>query len=134
MLAVFYCLAAVAEIRQAAAFRGEPTKKERPEGFSGIEVIMELCLEQVSKSFQDNRAVDDVSLRITPGVWGLLGANGAGKTTLMRMIAGILKPDKGRITYDGIRIDSLGEAYRDIFGYLPQEFGFYPEFTVRDYL
>lgn len=95
---------------------------------------MELCLEQVSKSFQDNRAVDDVSLRITPGVWGLLGANGAGKTTLMRMIAGILKPDKGRITYDGIRIDSLGEAYRDIFGYLPQEFGFYPEFTVRDYL
>lgn len=52
----------------------------------------------------------------------------------MRMIAGILKPDKGRITYDGIRIDSLGEAYRDIFGYLPQEFGFYPEFTVRDYL
>lgn len=40
---------------------------------------MELCLEQVSKSFQDNRAVDDVSLRITPGVWGLLGANGAGK-------------------------------------------------------
>ena len=95
---------------------------------------MELCLEQVSKSFQDNRAVDDVSLRITPGVWGLLGANGAGKTTLMRMIAGILKPDKGRITYDGMRIDSLGEAYRDIFGYLPQEFGFYPEFTVRDYL
>ena len=75
---------------------------------------MELCLEQVSKSFQDNRAVDDVSLRITPGVWGLLGANGAGKTTLMRMIAGILKPDKGRITYDGMRIDSLGEAYRDI--------------------
>lgn len=52
----------------------------------------------------------------------------------MRMIAGILKPDKGRITYDGMRIDSLGEAYRDIFGYLPQEFGFYPEFTVRDYL
>ena len=50
------------------------------------------------------------------------------------MIAGILKPDKGRITYDGMRIDSLGEAYRDIFGYLPQEFGFYPEFTVRDYL
>ena len=85
---------------------------------------MELCLEQVSKSFQDNRAVDDVSLRITPGVWGLLGANGAGKTTLMRMIAGILKPDKGRITYDGIRIDSLGEAYRDIFGYLPRNSAF----------
>lgn len=95
---------------------------------------MELCLEQVSKRFQDKKAVDSVSLRITPGVWGLLGANGAGKTTLMRMIAGLLKPDEGRITYDGVGIDSLGEAYRDIFGYLPQEFGFYPEFTVRDYL
>lgn len=95
---------------------------------------MELCLEQVSKRFQDKKAVDSVSLRITPGVWGLLGANGAGKTTLMRMIAGLLKPDEGRISYDGVRIDSLGEAYRDIFGYLPQEFGFYPEFTVRDYL
>lgn len=45
---------------------------------------MELSLEQVSKSFQDNRAVDDVSLRITPGVWGLLGANGAGDRVIIR--------------------------------------------------
>lgn len=95
---------------------------------------MELCLDHVSKEFKDKKAVDDVSLRISPGVWGLLGANGAGKTTLMRMIAGILKPASGQITYDGIRIEALGEAYRDIFGYLPQEFGFYPEFTVKDYL
>lgn len=68
------------------------------------------------------------------GVWGLLGANGAGKTTLMRMIAGIMKPDGGQILYDGIPIQVMGENYRDIFGYLPQEFGFYPEFTVKDYL
>ena len=81
---------------------------------------MELCLEHVSREFKDKKAVDDVSLRIGPGVWGLLGANGAGKTTLMRMIAGILKPGSGQITYDGIRIEALGEAYRDIFGYLPQ--------------
>lgn len=95
---------------------------------------MELSIEHVSKQFKDIRPVDDVSLRLTPGVWGLLGANGAGKTTLMRMIAGIMKPTAGTIRYDGIPIDELKERYRDIFGYLPQEFGFYPEFTVKDYL
>ena len=95
---------------------------------------MELYMEHVSKQFKDLTAVDDISLRITPGVWGLLGANGAGKTTLMRMIAGIMKPTAGQILYDGIPINELKESYRDIFGYLPQEFGFYPEFTVKDYL
>ena len=95
---------------------------------------MELSIEHISKQFKDTKAVDDVSLLITPGVWGLLGANGAGKTTLMRMIAGIMKPSAGTIRYDGIPIDELKENYRDIFGYLPQEFGFYPEFTVKDYL
>lgn len=95
---------------------------------------MELTMEHVTKRFQDMTAVNDVTLRITPGVWGLLGANGAGKTTLMRMIAGIMKPTLGKIRYDGIPIDELKESYRDVFGYLPQEFGFYPEFTVKDYL
>lgn len=95
---------------------------------------MELCMEHVSKQFKDITAVDDVSLHITPGVWGLLGANGAGKTTLMRMIAGIMAPSCGEIFYDGIPIRELKESYRDVFGYLPQEFGFYPEFTVKDYL
>lgn len=95
---------------------------------------MELYIENVSKKFKDMTAVDDVSLRITPGVWGLLGANGAGKTTLMRMIAGIMEPTSGEIRYNGIPIKDLKESYRDIFGYLPQDFGFYPEFTVKDYL
>lgn len=95
---------------------------------------MELYIEHISKQFKDITAVDDVSLHITPGVWGLLGANGAGKTTLMRMIAGIMKPSDGKILYDGIPISQLKEKYRDVFGYLPQEFGFYPEFTVKDYL
>jgi len=95
---------------------------------------MELYIENVSKKFKDMTAVDGVSLRITPGVWGLLGANGAGKTTLMRMIAGIMEPTSGEIRYNGIPIKDLKESYRDIFGYLPQEFGFYPEFTVKDYL
>lgn len=95
---------------------------------------MELSIIHISKQFKDKKAVDDVSLCLTPGVWGLLGANGAGKTTLMRMIAGIMEPTDGKIKYDGIPIRVLGEKYRDIFGYLPQEFGFYPEFTVKDYL
>ena len=98
------------------------------------EMAMELYIEHVSKQFKDLTAVDDISLQMTPGVWGLLGANGAGKTTLMRMIAGIMKPDSGKILYDGISINDLKESYREVFGYLPQEFGFYPEFTVKDYL
>ena len=95
---------------------------------------MELQMEHLSKKFKDMTAVADVSLRLTPGVWGLLGANGAGKSTLMRMLAGIMQPSSGDIRYDGISIAALGQRYRDIFGYLPQEFGFYPEFTVQDYL
>lgn len=95
---------------------------------------MELEMQHISKSYKDKKAVEDVSLRITPGVWGLLGANGAGKTTLMRIVAGIMKPDSGQVLYNGVPIGVLKESYRDIFGYLPQEFGFYPEFTVADYL
>lgn len=99
---------------------------------------MELTLKHVSKHFKDRntvkKAVDDVSLQLGPGVWGLLGANGSGKTTLMRMICGIMKPSDGQICYDGMEIDLLGDSYRDIIGYLPQEFGFYPEFTVQHYL
>lgn len=95
---------------------------------------MELCIKGLTKQFKDKTAVDHADLTITAGVWGLLGANGAGKTTLMRMAAGIIKPTEGTVEYYGVRIETLGEKYRDIFGYLPQEFGFYPEFTVWDYL
>ena len=95
---------------------------------------MELYINHISKQFSDKAAVSDITLKIGAGIWGLLGANGAGKTTLMRIIAGIMKPTSGQIEYDGIPIDTLKESYRDIFGYLPQEFGFYPEFTVKDYL
>lgn len=97
-------------------------------------MTLELEIRHISKYFKDQKAVDDVSLTLTPGIWGLLGANGAGKTSLMRMIAGITKPSEGEILYDGIPIQVLKEGYRDIFGYLPQDFGFYPEFTVKSYL
>lgn len=95
---------------------------------------MELGIRKLTKQFQDKTAVDHVDLTITPGVWGLLGANGAGKTTLMRMAAGLIRPTSGKVEYDGVDITTLGEQYRSVFGYLPQEFGFYPEFTVWDYL
>jgi len=95
---------------------------------------MELLIDKVSKKFKDKKAVDNISLELMPGVWGLLGANGAGKTTLMRMIAGIMQPTSGQVLYDGVPIQTLGEGYLDVFGFLPQEFGFYLEFTVKDYL
>ncbi len=95
---------------------------------------MKLEIRHVTKRYRDKMAAADVSLTLTAGVWGLLGANGAGKTTLMRMLAGILWPTEGQILCDGVEIGALGAAYREKLGYLPQEFGFYPEFTVQDYL
>ena len=95
---------------------------------------MQLVIQDVSKKFKDKAAVDQVSLELNKGVWGLLGANGAGKTTLMRMITGIIKPTSGQILYDGVGAIQLGEAYRNVIGYLPQTFGYYPEFKVEDYL
>ena len=95
---------------------------------------MKVEIQNLTKRFGQKTAVDDVSLTLTSGVWGLIGANGAGKTTLMRMLAGILTPTSGRVLCDGADTLSLGEAWRDMLGYLPQNFGFYPEFTVADYL
>lgn len=76
---------------------------------------MELEIRNISKHYKDKKAVNDVSLTLTPGVWGLLGANGAGKTSLMRMIAGIVKPTSGEIFYDGLPIQMLKEKYREAF-------------------
>ena len=93
---------------------------------------MELVLDRVTKQYQNKIAVDRVSISLKPGVIGLLGANGAGKTTLMRMICGILKPTGGTITYEGMDVSE--EMYRDVLGYLPQDFGYYPGFTGREFL
>ena len=93
---------------------------------------MELIIDRLTKQFQNKIAVDRVSLRLHSGVFGLLGANGAGKTTLMRMLCGILQPTSGTITFDGM--DVREEGYRAILGYLPQDFGYYPEFTAMDFL
>lgn len=93
---------------------------------------MELIIDRVSKQYKNHIAVDRVSVTLHQGVYGLLGANGAGKTTLMRMLCGILTPTSGTITFDGTDVSS--EEYRAILGYLPQDFGYYPEFTAMDFL
>ena len=93
---------------------------------------MELYLNRVTKQYGNKIACDRISLRMKSGVYGLLGANGAGKTTLMRMICGVMTPTSGEITYDGI--DVRQEAYRDVLGYLPQNFGYYPDFRVQDFM
>ncbi len=93
---------------------------------------MELVLDRLTKQYKNKIAVDRLSLELKPGVYGLLGANGAGKTTLMRMICGVLRPTSGEIKYN--EIDVSQEEYRDILGYLPQDFGFYPEFTAIEFM
>ena len=93
---------------------------------------MELVIDRLTKQFQNKIAVDRVSLRLHNGVFGLLGTNGAGKTTLMRMLCGILQPTSGTIAFDGM--DVREEGYRAILGYLPQDFGYYPEFTAMGFL
>lgn len=93
---------------------------------------MELKLDRVTKNYGSKIACDRLSATLGKGVYGLLGANGAGKTTLMRMMCGILNPTSGSIVYDGIDVSS--EEYRDILGYLPQDFGYYPEFTAYDFM
>lgn len=93
---------------------------------------MELKIDRLTKQYGSKIAVDRVSLKLQKGVYGLLGANGAGKTTLMRLICGILRPDSGSITLD--KMDVSSETYRAHLGYLPQDFGYYPDFTGIDFL
>ena len=94
----------------------------------------ELNLVNVQKRYQEKEAVGGFSFTFTNGVYGLLGENGAGKTTLMRLVCGILQPTGGRITCDHIPISDMGAEYRRLLGYLPQDFGYYGEFTAVRFL
>lgn len=93
---------------------------------------MKLTVDRITKQYKNKIAVDRMSFELTQGVTGLLGANGAGKTTLMRMMCGILNPTSGEINADGIAVNT--ENYRALLGYLPQDFGYYPEFTAKEFL
>lgn len=95
---------------------------------------MKLEFNDLTKEFGDFTAVNHINLTMTNGVYGLLGVNGAGKTTLMRILCTLLKPTSGTICCNGKDIFNMDSEYRKLLGYLPQDFGFYPEFTVEDYL
>ena len=95
---------------------------------------MQLQLQDLCKQYGTKYAVNHVNADLSPGVYGLLGANGAGKTTLMRMICGVLKPTSGSIRLNGKTIKELGEQYYSNLGYMPQYFGFYPDFTAREFM
>jgi ABC-2 type transport system ATP-binding protein len=95
---------------------------------------MELALNKLTKQYKDKTVVNSFTVTLTPGIYGLLGANGAGKTTLMRMVCGILAPTSGKVLLDDKDTNGMGENYRDLLGYLPQNFGYYPVFTAMDYL
>ena len=96
--------------------------------------MQQLQLDHLTKCYKEFAAVKDVTLTLGGGVYGLLGANGAGKTTLMRMLCGILTPTRGTVCCGGADIARLGEEYRAMLGYLPQDFGFYPDFTGPEFL
>lgn len=93
-----------------------------------------LSVEHVTKQYGNFTALENISLTFSPGVYGLLGPNGAGKTTLMKMLSTLLFPTKGEILWDGEDILALGADYRGLMGYLPQQFGYYPNYTPRQFL
>ena len=95
---------------------------------------MELKIVGLTKKFGSKTAVDNLNITLTNGVYGLLGANGAGKTTLMRLLCNIQNPTSGKILLNGKNIVGLGERYRNLLGYLPQHFGYYPDFSAFDFL
>ncbi len=95
---------------------------------------MELSIDRLSKHYGSKIAVDCVSATLKPGVYGLLGANGAGKTTLMRMMCAILESTSGEVLLDGKEVTSMGADYRNVLGYLPQDFGYYPNYSAIEFL
>ena len=96
--------------------------------------MVTLQVERVSKLYGGFVALQEVELELGRGVYGLLGPNGAGKTTLMRIMTDLLAPSRGRVLCNGRDIHAMGADYRDLLGYLPQDFGVYTNFTAEGFL
>ena len=95
---------------------------------------MTLEIKNISKGFENVVILNDISIALEPGVYGLLGANGSGKTTLMRIICGVIKADEGSIIYNGENTKEQSISFRSILGFLPQDFRYYPDFTGLKFL
>ncbi|MEG2984720.1 MAG: ABC transporter ATP-binding protein [Peptostreptococcaceae bacterium] len=88
----------------------------------------------LTKAYKNKKANENINLTLESGVYGLLGPNGAGKTTLMKQIATLTTPTSGKILYNGKDINSLDDKYREVVGYLPQDFDAYKNFSAKDFL
>ena len=95
---------------------------------------MELSLKNIKKEYGDKLVLDCISFSLKPGLYGILGSNGSGKTTLFRIICGLMKPTQGAVFFNGKNIVDQAENFRDILGFLPQDFRYYPDFTARNFL
>lgn len=96
---------------------------------------MKLKIDNVSKQYKgDIWGLRDFSLTLEPGILTLLGPNGAGKSTLMQILATITKPSEGKVTWNGVDITKFPDNLRAVLGYLPQEFGIYPNLTAIEFL
>ena len=93
-----------------------------------------LVVNNVSKSYGKFLVLKGINIEFANGVYGLLSPNGAGKTTLIKMLTTLIFPDEGEILYDGTEISAMGDDYRDILGYLPQEFGYYKDYSPKRFL
>lgn len=95
---------------------------------------MNLVFDKVTKKYGDLTALDNFSYTFSSGVYGLLGPNGAGKSTMMNLIVGNIKLSSGTIQYDGQNTIDLGAEYRKLIGFMPQQQGIYPDFTLERFL
>ena len=95
---------------------------------------MKLEVKRLTKRYGGKTALNDFSMEFTPGVYGLLGPNGAGKTTLMSILTGNLKANSGSVSYNGENVMSMGNRFRDILGYMPQQQNLYDQFSALRFL
>lgn len=95
---------------------------------------MKLTFSHLSKAFGDVRALQDLSMEMEPGIYGILGPNGAGKSTLMNILTGNLEQDSGEILYNGKNKNSMKKEYRRLLGYMPQQQICYPDMTLYEFL
>lgn len=96
--------------------------------------MLNLSINNISKRYRNKIVLDKISYNFTPGIYGLLGTNGSGKTTLLRIICDVIQADDGNVLFNDEKITKLDDRYRDLLGYLPQTFGYYPSMTAIDFM